>query len=117
VQVLLTEQLAEADYRAALSAAAGWAGDRFRIYRRNGHDRPILSWRTQWDSDRDAHQFEMAYTRAASTRNARRSWPAAIVRRSGTTAVIIEGADEPLASALAGALLVEGSVAMPEELH
>jgi hypothetical protein len=117
VQVLLTEQLAEADYRAALSAAAGWAGDRFRIYRRNGHDRPILSWRTQWDSDRDAHQFEMAYTRAASTRNARRSWPAAIVRRSGTTAVIIEGADEPLASALAGALLVEGSVAMPEEIH
>jgi hypothetical protein len=112
LQILLTEQLSEADYRAALSAAAGWSGDRFRVYRRTGHERPILAWRTQWDSERDSHQFEMAYLRAASNRNARRAWPAAVVRRTSTTAVIIEGADEPLASTLASTLLAEGGTAL-----
>jgi hypothetical protein len=108
LQVLLSEQLPEADYRAAVAAAAGWGGDRFRIYRRTGNKRPLLIWRFQWDTERDAYQFEAAYVRASASRNAGRSWPAAVVRRLGAAVAVVEGADDPLGGVLAGALLAEG---------
>ena len=47
-------------------AAAGWAGDRLRVYE-NG-DRSAVVWFTSWDSDRDAIEAEEAARRVSPGR-------------------------------------------------
>jgi hypothetical protein len=39
-------------------AAAGWGGDRFAVYEKDG--RRVLVWWTEWDSEADARQFRAA---------------------------------------------------------
>ena len=43
---------------AADSAAAGWAGDRFRVWDLDG--RTLLVWRAQWENEDEAREFEGA---------------------------------------------------------
>jgi hypothetical protein len=40
------------------AAAAGWGGDRFEVYAREG--RRLLVWWTEWDSEADAAEFQAA---------------------------------------------------------
>jgi hypothetical protein len=40
------------------AAAAGWGGDRFAVYRKEG--RRLLVWWTEWDSEEDAQEFRAA---------------------------------------------------------
>ncbi len=43
------------------SAAAGWGGDRYRIYFNDETQATVLVWRTVWDSPEDAAEFAAAY--------------------------------------------------------
>jgi len=42
----------------AQAAAAGWGGDRFVVYEKDG--RRLLVWWTEWDSEADAREFQKA---------------------------------------------------------
>lgn len=45
----------------AESAAAGWGGDRYRIYFNDETEDTVLVWRTVWDTPEDAAEFAAAY--------------------------------------------------------
>ena len=42
-------------------AAAGWGGDRYRLYVSADDDEHFLVWQTLWDSPSDAREFAVAY--------------------------------------------------------
>lgn len=53
------------DGKAAESAAAGWAGDRYGVF--VGPDRRLATaWISAWDTDKDADEVESALTKSAS---------------------------------------------------
>jgi len=52
------------DRRTAHAAAAGWGGDRFAVYEREG--RRLLVWWTEWDGAADALEFQKAARRLGS---------------------------------------------------
>lgn len=56
VRILLREALKNAER--AEAAAAGWGGDRFAVYEKDG--RRLLAWITEWDSAEDAAEFAAA---------------------------------------------------------
>lgn len=58
------------DRRAALRAAAGWGGDRFRLIRNDEREVLIFVARTVWDSESDAREFFEAYQAVARGRHA-----------------------------------------------
>ena len=47
--------------RAAKKAAAGWDGDRYRLYHKSGSPDSV-TWLSTWDSDDDAEEFLVAAT-------------------------------------------------------
>jgi hypothetical protein len=53
IKVLLNEKLKNKN--AAATAAAGWAGDRFAVYEKNGAR--MLAWITEWESASDGAKF------------------------------------------------------------
>ncbi|MFL6199441.1 MAG: hypothetical protein ACJ76J_09715 [Thermoanaerobaculia bacterium] len=67
------------DERAA-QAAAGWGGDRFAVYEKDGER--LLAWLTEWDTDADAREFQGA------ARGLGRGWA---VQRTGRRVVVIRG--------------------------
>jgi hypothetical protein len=46
---------------APVAATAGWGGDRYRLFDLRG--RTLLTWRSRWDSEADAREFEEAALR------------------------------------------------------
>ncbi|HEX2223948.1 MAG TPA: hypothetical protein VHN15_07060, partial [Thermoanaerobaculia bacterium] len=56
VRILLSQGLAER--QRAETAAAGWDGDRFALYEKDG--RRVLAWVTEWDSEADAREMRAA---------------------------------------------------------
>ncbi len=62
---VLAEHLGDDD--AAHAAAAGWAGDRYSVYR-DAKNHALVVQDCQWDSEIEARQFREAYARAASKR-------------------------------------------------
>ena len=63
-RVFLEEHLGDRD--AAVSAAQGWDGDRYRLLR--GPPGEVLIWATVWDSGEEAAEFEDAVRRAFERR-------------------------------------------------
>jgi hypothetical protein len=64
----------------AVQAAAGWGGDRFAVYQK-GIERLVV-WITEWDTDADAREFQVA------ARGLGRSWS---LERSGRRVAVIRG--------------------------
>ena len=56
IKILLNERLKKED--AAAVAAAGWGGDRFAVYEKDGGR--VLVWITEWDSEKDGEEFRVA---------------------------------------------------------
>ena len=53
--------------RESTSAAAGWGGDRIAIFREGG--RECLVWKTHWDSEADADEFERVFQSTIKARS------------------------------------------------
>ncbi|MCI0341944.1 MAG: hypothetical protein L0216_12490 [Planctomycetales bacterium] len=104
IQILLTEQLPEAESARGTAAAAGWGGDRYVVYRK-GTGRPFLAWLSVWDSEGDAKEFEASYGKAAAARNEARGWPAAAVAREGAWVAVVEGAEAEADQKVAAVLM------------
>jgi hypothetical protein len=87
------------------AAAAGWAGDRFRVWELGG--RTLLAWRSRWDTPADAREFLEALqarftrvrgvgrTHGAWTRYADGPWSWAISTTAGEPVLV--ASDEPAA--------------------
>jgi len=103
VSVLLGQTVGSS---AAARAAAGWAGDRLRSYRRSDGEL-VLVWVTVWDSLEDARELHRALTDHLNVRYARQGavWTSghgvAATRMRGRRVVIVDGArDERQARAV-----------------
>jgi hypothetical protein len=73
-------------------AAEGWRGDRYRVYERGETGATALVWRTVWETDDEAAEFEQAYQRFTS----KRALPEPVttqVRREGRQVEIRQSAD------------------------
>jgi hypothetical protein len=64
IQILLQEM--KINKRERESAAAGWDGDRYYVYERNGKVSSV--WFTTWDSEQDAKEFMECYRKAIATK-------------------------------------------------
>ncbi len=91
------------DNSEASEAAAGWAGDRYAIYR-GSKGANLITQVTLWDSESDARQFAQAYIRHAATRTKTKStlknnallWRSGNsliwLQRQGKKVIVLEGA-------------------------
>lgn len=84
IRILLTGPLGGAE--AAGAAAAGWGGDRFAVYERDG--RRLLAWATEWDTEADATEFLAAAGHLGGKPGA--GWT---VRRTSPTRVVLVRGD------------------------
>ena len=78
IGVLLRE--ATGDRELAEAAAAGWGGDRFAVYEKDG--RRLLAWLTEWDTEADARELREAARRLGkdwAVEPAERRWPRRVV--------------------------------------
>jgi hypothetical protein len=75
---------AQQDSNLAAAAAAGWGGDRFAIYEKDG--KRLLLWLTEWDTEADATEFQTA---AAKLPPGGASWT--VTRPALSRVVLIRG--------------------------
>lgn len=83
------------------SAAAGWGGDRYAVFKRKDSDATLLLLRTAWDSPADAAEFATGYKRVLATKYAERPTPTRVVQE-GSDVLIVEGGDAAGLDALLG---------------
>jgi len=77
----------------AESAAAGWGGDRYAVFKRKDSDATLLLLRTRWDSDKEAREFAAAYRRALAVKHADAPVPVRLVQK-GVDVFVVEGGEE-----------------------
>ena len=83
----------------AESAAAGWGGDRYAVFKRKGSDATLLLLRTRWDSEQEAVEFADAYRRVLRNKYANAPVPNRLVQK-GADVFVVEGGDEGSLDAL-----------------
>ena len=126
IDVLFRPKLGSVD---SAVAAAGWDGDRFRVYRSlvDGEDLTALVWTTTWDSVKDAREFAAALIRnyapedakpaPAAGPNAVRAWKT----EAGVSGVWRQGADvlflDRIPDGLLGPALAWGRTAKRSPKH
>jgi hypothetical protein len=74
----------------AMSAAAGWNGDRFAIFKRRNAEEFLLLMCTSWDTTADAEEFAAAYSRLLESKYPDGMTPTRI-RVDGAEVRIVEG--------------------------
>ncbi len=77
----------------AESAAAGWGGDRYAVFKRKDSDATLLLLRTRWDSEKEAGEFADAYRRVLAVKYADAPVPTRLVQK-GVDVFVVEGGDE-----------------------
>jgi len=89
---------------AAADASAGWGGDRITML--SGPDGAwAIAWRTAWDSDDDAAEFEVTAQRAVE----KAGGPGQVLPgEGGTTRWVVVGSDEPALQKVANVLGLAG---------
>jgi hypothetical protein len=94
------------------AAAAGWDGDRYAVYAKDGSNVGVLA--TTWDTEDDAKEFEQAYiatlaarfdgakstTKRGVTTTARPDGTQVLVERRKKDVYIVDGADAKIAAKL-----------------
>jgi hypothetical protein len=78
----------------AKSAADGWNGDRFAVFRHRQRDDLLLLMVTVWDSPAEATEFAEAYRRLQATKYPGREVPVHLSARDQVV-WIVEGGDAP----------------------
>lgn len=74
----------------AESAAAGWDGDRYIIFKRKGSDATLMLMSTSWDSAAQAEEFASAYRRLLANKYAGAAEPTRVVQKKENV-YIVEG--------------------------
>jgi hypothetical protein len=82
----------------AESAAAGWNGDRYAVFRRKGDGAMLMLMYTSWDTRADADEFAAAYRLLLEAKHREAPVPARVLMQ-GNDVLIVEGADEASADA------------------
>ena len=77
----------------AESAAAGWGGDRYAVFKRKDSDATLLLLRTAWDSEEDAREFAKFYRSAQVIKYADAPVPTRVLQE-GVDVFVVEGGDE-----------------------
>jgi len=77
----------------AESAAAGWGGDRYAVFKHRNSDATLLMLRTTWDTAADAAEFADAYRKVLAVKYADSPKPTR-VEQKGVDVFIVEGGDE-----------------------
>ena len=77
----------------AESAAAGWDGDRYAVFKRKDSKATLLLLRTRWDSEKEAKEFADAYRRVLAVKYADAPVPTRLVQK-GVDVFVVEGGDE-----------------------
>ena len=77
----------------AESAAAGWNGDRYAVFKRKDSNSTLLLLRTSWDSEAEAKEFADAYRRVLAVKYPGASVPPQLLQE-GAEVYVVEGADE-----------------------
>jgi hypothetical protein len=70
----------------AVAAAAGWDGDRFTVYEKEG--RTVLVWLTEWDTEADAAEFRSAVKALDATWKVETLGPKRVQVTRGTPATV-----------------------------
>lgn len=89
-RVIFKEQGLRAE---AETAAAGWDGDRYAIFKRKDSDVTLMLLSTSWDSAAQAEEFATAYTRLLARKYADAPEPTRVVQKKENV-YIVEGGDE-----------------------
>jgi hypothetical protein len=111
---LILTQLTDSTH--GVRGASGWAGDRWELLEKDGHQ--ALALKSVWDSDADATTFLQTFGQAMQNRyfgatvdeasNDRQALTAATAateaRRDGTTVIAVISFDRPTATAIADAI-------------
>ena len=82
------------------AAAAGWGGDRLRVYTRPGTTETAAVWWLSWDDPREAMEAEAAALRVRDASPAA-SLPRQLVRREGRALLVVRDLDPALPAAVA----------------
>jgi len=77
----------------AESAAAGWDGDRYAVFKRKDSKATLLLLRTRWDSEKEAKEFADAYRRVLAVKYADAPAPTRLEQK-GVDVFVVEGGDE-----------------------
>jgi hypothetical protein len=77
----------------AESAAAGWDGDRYAVFKRKNSEATLLLLRTRWDSEKEAREFADVYGRVLAVKYADAPVPTRLVQK-GVDVFVVEGGDE-----------------------
>jgi hypothetical protein len=77
----------------AESAATGWGGDRYAVFKRRDSEAALLLLRSSWDSEADAKEFVDAYRRVLALKYADKAVPTRVVQK-GVDVFVVEGAPE-----------------------
>jgi hypothetical protein len=77
----------------AETAAAGWGGDRYAVFKKKTSDATLLLLRTSWDTPADARDFAGAYRNALTVKHAGKPVPTRVVLE-GADVFIVEGGEE-----------------------
>lgn len=89
-RVIFKEQGLRAE---AETAAAGWDGDRYAVFKRKDSDATLLLLSTSWDSAAQAEEFATAYSRLLARKYADAPEPARVVQKKENV-YIVEGGNE-----------------------
>lgn len=79
--------------REAESAAAGWGGDRYAVFKRKDSDATLLLLRTCWDSEKEASEFANAYRTGLIFKYDDEPVPTRVMQK-GVDVFVVEGGDE-----------------------
>lgn len=88
-RLIFAEQGLGAD---AESAAAGWDGDRYLIFKRKDSDATLMLMSTSWDSPAQAEEFASAYARLLAKKYVGAAEPTRVVRKKENVYIVEGGA-------------------------
>jgi hypothetical protein len=80
----------------AESAAAGWDGDRYLIFKRKDSDATSMLMSTSWDSAAQAEEFASAYRRLLTNKYAGTSEPSRVVQKKENVFIVEGGSAEEI---------------------
>jgi hypothetical protein len=88
-RIIFAEQGLGAD---AESAAAGWDGDRYLIFKRKDSDATLMLMSTSWDSPAQAKEFASAYARLLAKKYVDAAEPTRVVQKKENVYIVEGGA-------------------------